>query len=72
MTDARNSERPQQWVWRGGGGGVAEVVCVCGQRMRLQHSWNKASLWQCDDCRTTVRVKRQSKGERNEVENSSN
>ena len=72
MTDARSDDRAQPWVWKGGAGGVAQVVCGCGREMRLLHAWNRASLWQCDDCRTTVRVKRQSKGERNEVENSSN
>ena len=63
MTDASIGDGARPWVWRGGDGGVAQVVCICGRQMRLLHSWSKASLWQCDDCKTSVRVKRQTEGE---------
>jgi len=66
VTDARSGDRAQPWVWKGGAGGVSQVACLCGRPMRLLHAWNNASLWQCDDCRSTVRVKRQSDGERGE------
>jgi hypothetical protein len=63
----RRDDRAQPWVWRGGAGGVANVECICGRPMRPLHASNKASLWQCDNCRSTVRVKRQSEGARREA-----
>ena len=66
VMDASTDDRSFPWAWKGGAGGVAEIVCLCGRPMRLLHAWNKASLWQCDECRSSVRVKRQSEGERRE------
>jgi hypothetical protein len=70
MTNVSIDDRAHSWSWKGGG--VTEVVCICGRQMRLLHVWNRASLWQCDDCKTSVRLKRQSEGERGEGDSSSN
>jgi hypothetical protein len=71
MTTVSIDDRVRPWVWKGGGG-VAQIACGCGQQMRLLHAWNRASLWQCDACRATVRVKRQLDGEQCEGDSSSN
>jgi hypothetical protein len=45
---------PQAWT----DGDHAASLSRTARPMRLLHAWNKASLKQCDDCRSTVRVKR--------------